>query len=79
MHHNTLLTVSMWSLECLDRYPSGVMDYSHYMYLRKEVDLERIMSREDARSQHCLTLSTSLYVHNNVIRVDMEIYLCVLL
>ena len=26
------------------------MDYSHYMYLRKEVDLERIMSREDARS-----------------------------
>ena len=26
------------------------MDYSHYMYLRKEIDLEKIMSREDARS-----------------------------
>ena len=47
------------------------MDYSHYMYLRKEVDLERIMSREDARSPDCLTLSTPLYVHNNVIRVDV--------
>ena len=26
------------------------MDYSHYMYLRKEIDLEKMMSREDARS-----------------------------
>ena len=25
------------------------MDYSHYMYLRKEMDLERIMSKEDTR------------------------------
>ena len=26
------------------------MDYSHYLYLRKEVDVERLMAREDARS-----------------------------
>ena len=26
------------------------MDYSHYMYLRKEIDLEKMMAREDARS-----------------------------
>ena len=25
------------------------MDYSHYLYLRKEVDVERMMAREDAR------------------------------
>ena len=25
------------------------MDYSHYMYLRKEIDLERMMSKEDTR------------------------------
>ena len=61
----------MWSLECLDRYPGGVMDYSHYMYLRKEVDLERIMSREDARSPALLDIIYATYVHNNVIRVNM--------
>ena len=32
------------------------MDYSHYMYLRKEIDLEKMMAREDARSSVIIRL-----------------------
>lgn len=26
------------------------MEYSHYLYLRQEVDIERMLAREDCRS-----------------------------
>ena len=33
------------------------MDYSHYLYLRQEVDVERMMAREDARLPEELSLT----------------------
>ena len=33
------------------------MDYSHYMFLRKEVDLDKMMAKEDARLSQKFYLS----------------------
>ena len=37
------------------------MDYSHYMYLRKEIDLERMMSKEDTRFKLDLSVIFEAY------------------
>ena len=47
------------------------MDYSHYMYLRKEMDLERIMSKEDTRWRSHLHLIICLVMCH----VSVVIYL----